>query len=196
MSGSDENAIAEALTECLEDLQTVAKLGEGKLLVVGVSTSEIVGKRIGTSTSLAVGHIVVQTVLRFVGQVGCDVAFQCCEHLNRSLVVKRSVAAKRGYTEVSAIPVPGAGGATAAHAWFALEDACLVESVVADAGIDIGDTFIGMHLRRVAVPVRGRRKQIGEAHTTLAITRPPIIGGTRAVYDVEEARKRLQNING
>ncbi|WP_145614678.1 DUF436 family protein, partial [Bacillus licheniformis] len=55
----------------------------------------------------------------------------------------------------------------------------------ADAGIDIGDTFIGMHLKPVAVPVRVSQKQLGEAHVTLARTRPKLIGGVRAVYEAE-----------
>jgi uncharacterized protein (TIGR01440 family) len=191
-AGADLAAIRAEITECLEDLQAVARLGAGKVLVVGASTSEIVGKKIGTSTSLEVGETVVQAVLDFAEDVGCDVAFQCCEHLNRALVVSREVAQRQGLKRVTAIPVPGAGGAVPAHAWFALVDPCLVESIEADAGIDIGDTLIGMHLRKVAVPVRGRRRQVGQAHVTMATTRPPLIGGARAVYDVEEARRRLQ----
>jgi uncharacterized protein (TIGR01440 family) len=184
------------LMECLSDLQTIAQLGPGRLLVVGASTSEIVGHRIGTATSVEVGQSVVHGVLQFAGQVGCDVGFQCCEHLNRCVVLSKSVARARGYRQVTAIPVPGAGGAVAAVAYFALNEACLVEAVEADAGIDIGDTLIGMHLRRVAVPVRGRHTEIGGAHVTMASSRPPLVGGTRAVYDVEEAWKRINGSNG
>lgn len=183
--------VAESLQMCLEDLQAVAQLGPGSLLVVGASSSEVVGKHIGSATSLGMGSIIASEVLRHANQAGYQVAFQCCEHLNRALVVTRWLMKERGYTEVSAIPVPGAGGAVAAQAYRQLPDACLVETVQADAGIDIGDTFIGMHLRRVAVPVRGRTKSIGQAHVTMARTRPPLIGGQRAVYSAEEASRRL-----
>ncbi len=179
------------LKECLMDLRQASGLGSGQLLVVGASSSEVVGRRIGTSTSLEVGEAIVQTVLEFAEEVGCFVAFQCCEHLNRALVVESEVAEKLNLRVVTAVPVPGAGGAVAAHAFFTLRQPCLVESVQADAGLDIGDTLIGMHLKRVAVPVRGRRNQVGEAHVTMARTRPPLVGGARAVYDVEEARRRM-----
>lgn len=187
----DHGGVREELATCLSDLQQIAQLRPGHLLVVGASTSEIAGKRIGTATSVDIGKVVVDTVLAFAGEVGCDVAFQCCEHLNRSLVVSRHLAEAHGWQEVAAVPVPGAGGAVAAHAYFEIPDACLVESVRGDAGIDIGDTLVGMHLKRVAVPVRGSRKEVGRAHVVMARTRPPRVGGERAVYDVAEARRRL-----
>lgn len=176
---------------CLQDLQEAAKLGPGSVLVVGASSSEVIGKRIGSATSLQIGRILVDEILQYANEVGCHVAFQCCEHLNRALVVTRSLMKERGWVEVSAIPVPGAGGAVAAQAYRQMPDACLVETIQADAGMDIGDTFIGMHLRRVAVPVRGRTKNVGQAHVTMARTRPPLIGGQRAVYDPAEAARRL-----
>jgi uncharacterized protein (TIGR01440 family) len=188
----DLTAIAGQLRQCLQDLAAAADLGTGKLLVVGASSSEVVGRRIGTATSVAVGRTLAETVLDFVGTVGCDVAFQCCEHLNRSLVVSRQAAERYGLREVTAIPVPGAGGAVAAVAYALMADACLVESVQADAGIDIGDTLIGMHLRPVVVPVRPRSHLVGQAHVTMARTRPPLIGGARAVYDADEAKRRLE----
>ncbi|WAH39319.1 TIGR01440 family protein [Alicyclobacillus dauci] len=176
----------------MEDLQAAANLGPGQILIVGASSSEVMGKRIGTSTSMAVGRLIVDTVLSCAQPLGFAVAFQCCEHLNRSIVVERSVATHHGLQQVSAVPVPGAGGAVAAAAYFAFTDPVLVETITADAGIDIGDTFIGMHLKRVAVPLRGRVREIGQAHVTMARTRPPLIGGSRAVYDVAEARERLK----
>lgn len=179
------------LEECLADLQAVAELGPGDVLVVGASTSEVAGERIGTAGSVELGRTIAMTVLDFTARCGCDAAFQCCEHLNRALVVPRRVARERGLREVSAVPVPGAGGAVAAWAYALLEDACLVEGMKAEAGIDIGDTLIGMHLRSVAVPVRGRRTEVGRAHVVMARTRPPLIGGVRAVYDKEELRRRL-----
>ncbi|GMA57539.1 uncharacterized protein (TIGR01440 family) [Alicyclobacillus sacchari] len=174
----------------LADLYQAAHIGRDTLLVVGASTSEVVGQRIGTATSMAVGHAIVDAVLAFAADAGCQVAFQCCEHLNRALVVSQAYAKRRGWREVSALPVPGAGGAVAAAAFWAIADACLVDAVEADAGIDIGDTLIGMHLRPVAVPVRSQVREIGKAHVTMARSRPPLIGGTRAVYDRDEARRR------
>lgn len=190
-AGWNRVELLQALGECLTDLQTEAGLGIGQLLVIGASTSEILGQRIGTATSVAVGQAIVAAVLTHAAPRGYDVAFQCCEHLNRALVVTRLTAQRKGYREVTAIPVPGAGGAVAASAYFALEEPCLVDLIEADAGIDIGDTLIGMHLRRVAVPVRGRHRQIGQAHVTMARSRPPLVGGTRAVYEVDEARRRM-----
>jgi len=187
----DIQLIRRQVLECLQDLQSVAPLGSGDVLVVGASSSEIMGQRIGTATSLLVGRAVVDTVLTFTELVGCEVAFQCCEHLNRALVVTTSLAQARGYQRVTALPVPGAGGSVAACAFTSLPRACLVEVVQADAGVDIGDTFIGMHLRRVVVPVRGRHTEIGAAHVTMATTRPPLIGGVRAVYDEIEAAQRM-----
>lgn len=173
--------------DCLEDLQRDANLGPLELLVVGASSSEVMGKRIGTSTSLEVGNKIVRTVLAFSSRFGFDVAFQCCEHLNRALVMERRVAQVRGYSIVLAVPIPGAGGAVAAEAYAAFDEPCLVEKIEAEAGIDLGDTLIGMHLRRVAVPVRSRKKTVGDAHVTMARTRPPLIGGSRAIYDVSDS---------
>lgn len=113
-------------------------------------------------------------------------AFQCCEHLNRALVVEKELAIRERLEEVSVVPVPQAGGAMAAFAYRHLQDPTVVEFIKADAGIDIGDTFIGMHLKHVAVPVRVSVKTLGEAHVTLAKTRPKLIGGPRAVYDTVE----------
>lgn len=191
MLNGNVSDIQRQLQTCLDDLQQVAGLAAGRVLLVGGSTSEIAGERIGTATSVTLGKQVVETVLAFVAATGCDVAFQCCEHLNRSLVVSRALAVRQNLREVSAIPVPGAGGAMAAAAFFALPDACLVERIEADAGIDIGDTLIGMHLKSVVVPVRGTLKEIGAAHVVMATTRPPLVGGMRAVYDRAEAARRL-----
>lgn len=184
-------AVRRHLPVLLAHLAQEADLGPGKLLVIGASTSEVAGERIGTATSVAVGRAIAEVALAFARAQGCDVAFQCCEHLNRALVVERRVALARGLEEVTAIPVPGAGGAAAAAAYWAMAEPCLVSSVSADAGIDIGDTLIGMHLRPVVVPVRGPVREIGRAHVVMARSRPPLIGGARAVYDRDEARRRM-----
>jgi uncharacterized protein (TIGR01440 family) len=170
-----------------EDLLSAVPLSDRHVLVVGVSTSEVIGRRIGTSGNDEVAEAIYDGLVQVQEKRGFHLAFQCCEHLNRALVVSRAALDRFGWEEVSAIPVPKAGGAMAAHAYRRMAAPALVESVVADAGIDIGDTLIGMHLRPVAVPVRPSIRQIGHAHVTMAKTRPKLIGGARAVYTPEEA---------
>ena len=113
---------------------------------------------------------------------GIHMAVQCCEHLNRALILEREVVEKRGYEIVNVMPQPHAGGSFAVTAWNAFSNPVAVETIAAEAGIDIGGTLIGMHLRRVAVPVRTSEKQIGEAIVLCARTRPKYIGGPRAIY--------------
>ncbi len=173
-----EQSVYAALTELLQ----TAGLQRDQILVVGASTSEIRGQRIGTGGSLAVARAVVAGALRARDHIGCHIGFQCCEHLNRALVTERRTLREYRLEEVAAVPMPQAGGAVAAVAYRTLGEAVLVEQISADAGVDIGDTLIGMHLRRVAVPVRLRIEQIGSAHLTAARTRPKLIGGERAFY--------------
>ena len=122
---------------------------------------------------------------------GIFLAVQCCEHLNRALVVERQLCEKYGLTQVAVLPVPTAGGAAASAGMARFSQPVVVESIQAHAGIDIGDTLIGMHLRPVAVPVRLRIKTIGEAHVTMARTRPKLIGGARAVYAEDDIDRRF-----
>ena len=183
----DLDALRRDVIRVVEDLLAEMPLSDRHLLVVGVSTSEVIGKRIGTSGSDEVAEAIYDGLARAREKRGFHLAFQCCEHLNRALVVSRAALERFGLEEVSAIPVPKAGGAMAAHAYRRMDDPVLVERVVADAGIDIGDTLIGMHLRPVAVPVRPSIRQIGQAHVTMAKTRPKLIGGARAVYTPEDA---------
>jgi uncharacterized protein (TIGR01440 family) len=178
-------SIAEDTERCVRELAAAGKLRAGQLLVVGTSTSEVIGRRIGTSGSGDAARAIFEGIEAVRRDVGFYPLFQCCEHLNRALVTTREAAERYGLAEVSAVPIPGAGGAMAAFAYRNLPDACLVESVQAHAGIDIGDTLIGMHLRPVAVPVRPSVRTIGEAHVTMAFTRPKLIGGARAVYVLE-----------
>lgn len=166
----------------LQEFQETAALKKQQLLVIGCSTSEVIGKRIGTEGTLDVARMIFDVVKEFQEETGAHVAYQCCEHLNRALVIPRESADSRGYEEVAVIPVRTAGGSMATHAFGQWDDAVVVEHIKADAGIDIGDTFIGMHLKHVAVPVRTSIKEIGHAHVTLAKTRPKLIGGERAVY--------------
>jgi uncharacterized protein (TIGR01440 family) len=154
---------------------------------VGCSTSEVIGERIGTSGTVEVAEMIFRCLKKFQADTGMELAFQCCEHLNRALVVERAVADERRFDEVSVVPVRKAGGAMATYAFQALNDAVVVEFINADAGIDIGNTLIGMHLKHVAVPVRVTQKSVGQAHVTLAKVRPKLIGGARAVYEQEQA---------
>ncbi|WP_202079643.1 TIGR01440 family protein [Caldalkalibacillus salinus] len=175
--------------QALEALHSQFPLQPHQLIVFGVSTSEVLGARIGTAGTEGVASAIFQAIANMQQQHGFQMAFQCCEHLNRALVVERHTALQRGYEEVTVVPVPQAGGAMASYAYHALSDPVMVEEVQAEAGIDIGDTLIGMHLKRVAVPIRSEIKSIGHAHVTMAITRPKLIGGARATYELVQERE-------
>ena len=174
----------QAATELLE----AAHLETGDLFVVGCSSSEITGGRIGKQSSMEAAQAVLEGVLPVLQAQGVSLAAQCCEHLNRAIVVERDVARERGYEIVAAVPQPHAGGSWATCCWRAFTDPVLVEEVRAEAGMDIGGTLIGMHLRRVAVPVRLSLDHIGQAVLLCARTRPKFIGGARAVYGEGETR--------
>jgi uncharacterized protein (TIGR01440 family) len=158
-------------------------LSEKHLLAVGCSTSEVAGKRIGTAGTEQVAEMIFERLDKLRQDTGAALAFQCCEHLNRALVVERAVAEARNLDEVAVIPHRTAGGAMATYAYEHFKDPVMVEFIKADAGIDIGDTLIGMHLKHVAVPIRTSQKSVGEAHVTMAKTRPKLIGGARAIYE-------------
>ena len=158
------------------------------IFVVGCSSSEIRGGRIGHDSSMEVAAAVLAGVLPPLQEQGVYLAAQCCEHLNRSIVIEREVAKQYGCQIVAAIPQPHAGGSWATNCWRTFKDPVLVEEVKAAAGMDIGGTLIGMHLRRVAVPVRLSMDHIGEAILLCARTRQPFIGGSRAVYSDTEVR--------
>ena len=174
--------ITEQARQAVTELLEAAKLRPGQLFVVGCSSSEMVGARIGKGSSLEAAQAAFAGIYPVLQERGIELAVPCCEHLNRALVVEREVAEKRGFEIVNAIPQPHAGGSFAVTAWANFRDPVLVETIIADAGLDIGGTLIGMHLRRVAVPVRLSLKQIGEANILCARTRPKYIGGSRAVY--------------
>ena len=166
------------VTELLEQ----ANLKPGALFVVGCSSSEMVGKRIGKGSSMEAAQAAFRGIYPVLQQRGIQLAVQCCEHLNRALILERAVAEKKGYEIVNVMPQPHAGGSFAVTAWNAFADPVAVETIQADAGMDIGGTLIGMHLRRVAVPVRTSINHIGEAIVLCARTRPKYIGGPRAMY--------------
>jgi len=158
-------------------------LKQGHIFVIGCSTSEVAGEPIGTSGSEEVAAVIFKSLQTLRERKGIHLAFQSCEHINRAIVIERATNEQVNLDEVTVIPVREAGGAMPAYAYNHFNDAIVVEEIIADAGIDIGDTLIGMHLRKVAVPIRLQQRTIGNARVTGARTRPKLIGGPRAVYD-------------
>lgn len=189
MQSSDAKAIGASVLEAVRYLIDQGSIPPGGLVVLGCSTSEIGGGRIGKSGSPELGREVVRGAMKACRAGGVVLAVQCCEHLNRALVLPREAARARGYAPVAAVPYPHAGGSAASAAYRLLQDPVLVERVEADGGIDIGDTLIGMHLRPVAVPLRPQAPAIGAAHVTMAFARPKYIGGPRARYTLEEGEE-------
>jgi len=168
-----------AVTELLE----VAALKKGEVLLIGCSSSEILGEHIGHGSSPEAAEAVMEAILPILEEKGIYLAAQCCEHLNRALIIERACAEKYGIEEVAVVPQPKAGGSFATSAWKHFSDPVAVEHIKAHAGLDIGGTLIGMNLRDVAVPVRLKEKKIGEALLLAARTRPKYIGGSRAKYE-------------
>ena len=177
--------IKEEAARVIDQLLETAKLKEGDLLVVGCSSSEIGAEKIGTHSSAEIGTAVFEGIHKELEKRGIFLAAQCCEHLNRALILERKAAEKYGYEEVNVIPQLKAGGSFATAAYAGFQDPVAVEEIRADAGVDIGDTLIGMHLKKVAVPVRIDQKTIGSARVVCARTRRKFVGGERAHYNPE-----------
>ncbi len=175
--------IGEAAYRAAGELLTAARPEQGSLFVVGCSTSEVAGEKIGSASSPEIAEAVFAGVYMAAQENGVYLAAQCCEHLNRALILERDAAEKFGYERVNVVPMPKAGGSFAAMAWQYLREPAAVEHIKAAAGMDIGNTLIGMHLKEVAVPVRISVKKIGAANVVCARTRAKYIGGERAVYD-------------
>lgn len=173
--------ISRQCTAAVTELCEAAGLKKGQILVVGCSSSEVLGKRIGTFSSEKTAQEIYDAIQSVLKPRGIYLAAQCCEHLNRAIIIERQAVPQAETCNV--VPQPKAGGSFAAAAYHGMEDPVALEEIRADAGIDIGSTLIGMHLKRVAVPVRLTVKTIGEAPVTAARTRPKFIGGCRAVYD-------------
>ncbi|MFD2750877.1 TIGR01440 family protein [Virgibacillus siamensis] len=167
----------------LTEFQNSGYVKKDDLFVIGCSTSEVTGSNIGTSWSDEAAAVMFSVLRDMQQQTGVKLAFQCCEHLNRALVVEKETMQNRHLEEVSAVPMPGAGGSMASYAYHHMEQPVVVETIQADSGIDIGETMIGMHLKKVAVPLRFKQRAIGEARVNAARTRPKLIGGKRAVYE-------------
>ncbi len=178
----DQDLIRNEIQRAYECLMSVSSLKAGQQLVIGCSTSEIAGEMIGKAGDPGTGETVAKTILDCCRESGIIPVYQCCEHLNRALVMEKEAAERFGYQQCNAVPQPHAGGSVASAAWKLMREPCLCISVQADAGIDIGDTLIGMHLKPVAVPVHGSIRKIGQANLVMAYSRLPYIGGARAVY--------------
>lgn len=187
MTSQNTVDIAAQVSDAVRFLCADGRVQAGDLVVLGCSTSEIGGGHIGKSGSPEMGKTVVRAAMEACAAFGATLAVQCCEHLNRALVLPRGMAKARGYAPVSAVPHPHAGGSAASAAYRLLDDPVVVEYIQAEAGLDIGDTLIGMHLRPVAVPLRPPASCIGGAHLVMAFTRPKYIGGPRTQYALDEA---------
>lgn len=171
--------------QAAKELIEGAKLVKGNVVVIGCSSSEVGGNKIGTSSSLEVAQAVFDGLYPVFKEKGIYVATQCCEHLNRAIIVEKELAEKLNIDEVNVIPQPKAGGSFSTTAWRQFEHPVAVEKIKADAGMDIGDTLIGMHIKEVAVPLRLSIKKIGQANLVCARRRPKYVGGSRAVYNPE-----------
>ena len=182
--------IKNAASQATRELVEAAGLKKGDIMVIGCSSSEVCGEKIGTGSNFDVGGAVFRGIYEILSEKGIYLAAQCCEHLNRSLVIERECMEKYNLEEVCVVPQPKAGGSFATQAYKSFESPVVVEEIKAHAGIDIGGTLIGMHLKRVCVPVRLSVKKIGEAPIICAKTRPRLIGGERAVYNFKEDVER------
>ena len=189
-----ENALSEDvdLATLLEDSYLLckefiekAKLKKGQLFIVGCSTSEVLGEKIGTASSYSVAKALFQGINRAAKEKEVFLCTQCCEHLNRAIIIEGAVAEKLGFLDaiVNVVPKEKAGGSFSTVAYESFHEPVALERVRTDGGMDIGDTFIGMHLKAVAVPLRLSKNTLGSAHLTAARVRPKFVGGSRAVYD-------------
>lgn len=166
-----------------KELIEKAEIKSGDVVVIGCSTSEVIGKKIGTSGTVEVAQNIFDGLDSVFSEKGIYLAAQCCEHLNRAIIIEKEKADNLGLERVCVVPHPHAGGSFATAAYRTMKNPVAVEEIKADAGIDIGTTLIGMHLKRVAVPLRLEANTIGEAKLSAAKTRPKYIGGERAKYE-------------
>lgn len=177
--------IVSAITQAVSYLKKAGSLEPGAMVVLGCSTSEVMGERIGKGSVPELGVVIAKAMAEACRDNGLVPAFQCCEHLNRAVVMERAELRNRGLCQVAAIPQPKAGGSVPAAAWKLLQEPALALAAQADAAIDIGDTLVGMHIRPVAVPVRAELRKIGQANLVMAYSRLPYTGGVRTVYTLD-----------
>lgn len=171
------------LRQAVDALTEAGHIQPGGLIVLGCSTSEVAGARIGKGSVPELGEVIARAMLEACHARDLAAAFQCCEHLNRAVVMEQRVLTALRLTQVRAIPQPKAGGSVPAAAWKLMDQPALAMAVQADAAIDIGDTLVGMHIRPVAVPLRLDVNHVGHANLVMAYSRLPYIGGSRAVYE-------------
>ena len=174
--------IRKSARAALLELLDVAALTPGQQVVIGCSSSEIMGQKIGKGSTPEAAKAVVDEILPILKARGLCLEAQCCEHLNRALVMEQDLLDRLRLTQVNVMPVPKAGGSTGAAAYQRFEHPAVAQFIQADAAIDVGDTLVGMHVRPVAVPVRMEGSEVGQAHVTMAYSRLPYIGGSRAQY--------------
>lgn len=180
--------IEESARLAVKELLLVSDLRKHDIMVIGCSSSEIMGHKIGSNSAMEAASAVYQGISDVLSEHGIYIAAQCCEHLNRAIILEEEARNYYGYEEVNVVPHPQAGGSFATCVYQNLRNPVAVEEIKAHAGMDIGDTLIGMHLRRVAVPIRIPIKKIGEANLVCARTRPKFIGGERAQYKIKGER--------
>ena len=173
----------------LFDVLDKANLRQGQILVLGLSSSEVAGGKIGKASSIEIGEVIVKALLDELSSIGIFLAVQGCEHLNRALVVERELAEKKDLEIVNVLPSLHAGGAGQLAAFKYFKDPVEVEFITAQAGLDIGDTSVGMHVKHVQVPIRPVLRELGGAHVTALASRPKLIGGSRARYQEDPLRK-------
>lgn len=175
------NTIKEQAFAAAKEIIEIGKLKKGQILVIGCSTSEVIGDKIGTNSSPETANEIFEGIYEAANKYGIFVAAQCCEHLNRAIIVEADAVPNCEYVNV--VPQPKAGGSFATAAYKTFKNPVALEEIKADAGLDIGSTLIGMHLKKVAVPVRLKNNKIGNATLTAARVRPKFIGGERAHYN-------------
>jgi len=177
--------VAQQLNTLFAELAEQVQFREGQLFVIGCSTSEIIGEKIGTAGAEEIAAIIYDECQLFAKKHRIYLAFQGCEHINRAITLEQEAAERYQLEPVSVVPVRTAGGSMSSYAYKQMQNPVVVEHIAAHAGIDIGQTLIGMHLKHVAVPLRTSVREIGEAVVTIATTRPKLIGGARAKYEME-----------
>lgn len=185
----DLKALADQTRVIAVDIIERSAVKKGQIFVLGLSSSEVAGGLIGKNSSAEIGEVIVKTLLEELTERGIYLAVQGCEHLNRALTVERELAEKKDLEIVNVIPNLHAGGSGQVAAFKFMQDPVEVEEIVAHAGLDIGDTFIGMHVKRVQVPLIPVQRELGGAHVTALASRPKLIGGARATYTADPIRK-------
>ncbi|HFH9837947.1 TPA: TIGR01440 family protein [Streptococcus suis] len=184
-----QKEIREQTKQVVEEVLEFSNLQKGQIFVLGLSSSEVIGGHIGKDSSREVGEAIVGTILEVLEPRGIYLAVQGCEHLNRALVVERELAIQKDLEIVNVLPTLHAGGSGQLAAFKYMKDPVEVEFITAQAGVDIGDTAIGMHIKHVQVPIRPSLREVGQAHVTALASRPKLIGGARAAYQEDIIRK-------